>query len=261
MYFAANLSMLYSGLSVADRFAAAADDGFRYVEILAPYDESPDWYAQQLTHHDLQLVLINTPAVLPDYPVGVAAQPNGRKQFQDAMMQAATVCAATGCSAVHVMAGKTDSRYSRHEQSIILHDNLLWASARYPGLTLHLEALNKTDMPDYFYSLPEHVAQELATVGNARIGMQFDVYHVVKEGLPIVDQLDRYFSWVRHVQVAGAPGRHEPDLTQHDLLAGFEHLHALGYAGYVGLEYRPARTTSQGLAWLDPLLDKGLVRK
>lgn len=251
--------MLYSDLPVAERFAAAADDGFRYVEILAPYDEPPEWYARQLALHDLQLVLINTPAVLPDHPVGIAAQPDGRELFQDAMGQAAAVCAATRCSAVHVMAGRTDSRYSRRTQSDVLRDNLLWASARFPSLVLQLEALNTTDMPDYFYSLPEHVARELEVIDSAQAGMQFDFYHVVKEGLSIVEQLERYFPLVRHVQVAGAPDRHEPDLAQDDLLAGFESLRALGYTGFIGLEYRPARTARQGLSWLQPLLDQGLI--
>lgn len=258
---AANLSLLYSNIPVAERFAAAADDGFRYVEILAPYDESPEWYAQQLAHHELQLVLINTPAALPDYPVGIAAQPDGRELFQGAMEQAAAVCAATGCSAVHVMAGKVDSRYSRSTQSDALRDNLRWAGARFPSLVLQLEALNATDMPDYFYSVPEQVAQELTAADNARAGMQFDFYHVVKEGLSIVEQLERYFPLVRHVQVAGAPGRHEPVLSQDGLLAGFESLHALGYTGFIGLEYRPAQTARQGLSWLQPLLDKGLAQQ
>src|SRR5690554_1279461 len=102
MRLAANLSLLYSYLPVAERFAAAEVDGFRYVEILAPYDESPEWYAQQLRHHGLELVLINTPVVSSEYPVGVAAQPGSQKLFQDAMAQAASVCQATGCTAVHV---------------------------------------------------------------------------------------------------------------------------------------------------------------
>lgn len=260
MRLAANISLLYSDLPVAERFAAAARDGFRYVEILAPYDESAKWYAQQLNQHNLQLVLINTPAAPPAYPVGMAAQPQAREQFQAAMERAAEVCTATGCKAVHVMAGHAGASDARRAQSDVLKENLDWATKRYPDFVLHLEALNKTDMPDYFYSVPSQVAKELANVDSPNVGMQFDFYHVAKEGLAIEAELTRYFPVVRHVQVAGAPDRHEPVLARDNLLAGFKLLHALGYTGYVGLEYRPAQTARQGLSWVQPLLDQELVR-
>src|SRR5699024_2254963 len=104
MQLAANLTLLYADLPVTERFAAASNDGFGHVEILAPYDESPQWYARQLDLHGLELVLINTPVVSPDYPWGTAAQPAARALFRKAIEQAAAVCRATGCPAIHVMA-------------------------------------------------------------------------------------------------------------------------------------------------------------
>lgn len=258
MQLAANLSLLYSDLPVADRFAAAAADGFHYVEILLPYDHSPKWYAEQLRRNGLTLVLINTPVISPAYPVGTAAQPEAHDLFKKAMEQAAAVCQATGCTAVHVMAGKADPRYSRDAQSAALQTNLRWTNNHYPDLVLHLEALNKADVPDYFYSVPQQVAHELAIIDSPWAGMQFDFYHVVKEGLSPAEQVERFFSLVRHVQIAGAPDRHEPDLEQNDLLEGVVRLKALGYGGYMGLEYRPAQTARQGISWVQPLLDQRL---
>lgn len=260
MKLAANLSLLYADLPVAERFAAAAADGFRHVEILAPYDESPEWYARELERHGLQLILINTPAVLPEYPFGMAAQPRAGQLFRDAMEQAAAVCWATGCRAVHVMAGKLDPRYSRQTQATSLHDNLRWASDAYPELVLQLEALNRADVPDYFYHLPEQVALELAAIDRAQVGMQYDFYHVVKEGLSPVEQLERFHSLIRHVQIAGAPARHEPDLQRDGLMPGIRRLLDGGYDGYMGLEYRPAKTAKDGLSWLQPLYDDRIIQ-
>lgn len=259
MQFAANLTLLYADLPVAERFAAAAADGFRYVEILLPYDESPQWYAGQLDQHGLELVLINTPVVSPDYPLGTAAQPGAHELFQEAMHKAAAVCRATGCSVIHVMAGKADAHYSRDDQSAALHKNIRWACDTYPDLTLNLEALNRADVPDYFYYLPEQVAGELATIDRAQAGMQFDFYHVVKEGLSPADQVARFSSFVRHVQIAGAPDRHEPRLEQDGLMAGIQCLKTQGYDGYLGLEYRPAQSVRQGLSWTQGLLKQGLA--
>lgn len=262
MLLAANLSMIYAHLPVEQRFAAAARDGFRYVEILQPYDMSPAWYARQLADHGLQLVLINTPTVQPDYPMGVAAQPDAIAEFQKAMDTAAAVCQETGCSAVHVMAGKNDASHSREAQSAALRENLRWACERHPGLVLQLEALNATDVPDYYYSRPEQVAAELEALTGSRVAMQFDFYHVVKEQLHLSDELRRCFPSVAHIQIAGAPQRAEPRLEQDGLMQGLEQLHEAGYQGYIGLEYRPAAFTPLGapaLDWLSPLLERKLV--
>ena len=58
-----------------------------------------------------------------------------------------------------------------------------------------------------------------------------------------------------HVQIAGVPQRHEPDVGEVNYPAVFALLDRLGYTGWVGCEYRPARGaaaggTSAGLGWL-----------
>jgi len=60
----------------------------------------------------------------------------------------------------------------------------------------------------------------------------------------------RYADRVAHVQIADAPGRHEPGTGELDLDGYLSTLQANGYAGYVGLEYKPTTTTEESLAWL-----------
>ena len=61
---------------------------------------------------------------------------------------------------------------------------------------------------------------------------------------------------IGHVQTASAPVRHEPMTGELNDEMIFERLDALGYAGYVGCEYRPAAATLAGLGWLQRLRDK-----
>lgn len=257
MQLAANLSTLYATLPVAERFAAARHDGFHHVEILAPYDQSPQWYAGRLRDQGLALALINTPPRAPQYPAGLAAQPGAQPLFQDAMRTAAAVCDACACPAVHVMAGGRDAQFSLSEQQDVLLENLRWAAHEFPQLRLQLEALNALDRPGYFYAEPAQVAAILERLDLPRVGMQFDFYHVVKQGLDLVEQIERHYAWVVHVQVAGAPERHEPDLDRDDLMAGFRALKARAYTGKVGLEYYPRSDVAAGLGWLQPLRDDG----
>ena len=52
---------------------------------------------------------------------------------------------------------------------------------------------------------------------------------------------------IGHVQIAGAPGRHEPDQKQEiDYPHLFALLDRLGYTGWVGCEYRPRAGTLEG---------------
>ena len=55
------------------------------------------------------------------------------------------------------------------------------------------------------------------------------------------------------MQIAGFPGRNEPGGGGFDLTALFRDLDQRGYAGWVAAEYRPARATVHGLAWLNAL--------
>ncbi|HEY2112909.1 MAG TPA: TIM barrel protein, partial [Dongiaceae bacterium] len=54
---------------------------------------------------------------------------------------------------------------------------------------------------------------------------------------------------VRHIQIAGNPGRHEPDIGEINYPYLFDLIDNLGYRGWVGCEYKPAGATTAGLGW------------
>jgi hydroxypyruvate isomerase len=53
---------------------------------------------------------------------------------------------------------------------------------------------------------------------------------------------------VGHVQVADAPGRHEPGSGKIDWPAQVRLLKELGYNGPIGLEYKPSVSTRESLS-------------
>src|SRR3989344_2486856 len=75
-------------------------------------------------------------------------------------------------------------------------------------------------------------------------------------GGDVAAKLQRYLPTgrVAHIQIAGVPGRHEPDRGELNYPFLFEMLDALGYSRWVGCEYRPEADTSAGLAWRDRAL-------
>ncbi|MBC5784643.1 TIM barrel protein [Ramlibacter sp. USB13] len=260
MRLAGNLTWLYPDLPWAARFDAAARDGFRGVEILLPYDESPAWYAQQLRASGLELALFNTPVTPGAGRLGWAAVPGAEASFREAFDAARGVAAATGCRTIHVMAGHV-ADHDAADCAAALRRNLshALALAEADDLTLALEALNRDDMPGYFYARPAQVIEVLRGFASPRLRLQFDYYHCMKEGLDLAAAVRDCAPWTGHAQIAGVDGRHEPDLSQHGLEEAVASLADLGYDGWLGCEYAPRGQAAEGLAWAAPLRARGVL--
>lgn len=261
MQLAANLTWLYPDLDWADRFAAAAADGFAGAEILRPYDHAPAWYAEQLRRSGLELVLFNMPSGDGPARSGWAALPGAEDGFRRAFDEARAVADATGCRRIHVTAGDVSGHAADAWRAALL-GNLEHALRLADGedLTLTLEALNRDDKPGYAYHRPGEVVDILRRVDSPRLRLQFDYYHCAKEGLDPAAEVQAAAAWIGHAQIAGVNGRSEPDLGRPDLLEAVAMLPALGYDGWLGCEYRPRTTAAAGLGWCEPLRAAGVLR-
>jgi len=250
MRLAANLSMLYPGGPLDARMAQAVNDGFRAVEILFPYDLTPRALSAQLHRHGLELVLVNTP-LGGQLQKGVACLPGHEDEFRHGLERALDVCHHTGCRSIHVMAGTPPQEAGIDACHATLVDNLHWAAgqAAPEGVTLTLEALNRHDMPGYFYHRPAQVAEVINVVDHGNIRLQFDFYHAQRESLDLLQALVQVLPRVHHVQFARAPHGREPDLSDHTVRDALLTLLASGYTGWIGCEYNPKGDTSAGLAW------------
>jgi hydroxypyruvate isomerase len=63
--------------------------------------------------------------------------------------------------------------------------------------------------------------------------------------------IQRNLERIAHLQIADNPGRHEPGSGEINYHFLFEFLDRIGYAGWIGCEYKPAATTESGLVWLE----------
>jgi hydroxypyruvate isomerase len=259
--FAANLSMMYTEHAFLDRFAAAARDGFAAVEYLFPYAFETQALRRQLDEHGLKQVLFNAPP--GDFDAGergLACLPGREAEFRRGFLEQALPCAqALGCPRLHVMAGLAPEGADRQR----LHDtylgNLAWAAAQAAphGIDVLIEPINTRDIPRFFLNRQDEAHAVVQAVGAPNLKVQMDLYHCqIVEG-DVAMKLRQYLPTGRvgHLQVAGVPERHEPDLGElhHPYL--FALIDELGFAGHVGCEYRPKAATSAGLGWFQPYKD------
>lgn len=73
------------------------------------------------------------------------------------------------------------------------------------------------------------------------------LYHLAVNGDDLDAAIASYADRVAHVQIADAPGRHEPGTGDLDLDGYVGKLEAAGYDGWVALEYTPRTNTIDGL--------------
>jgi len=252
--FSANLTFLFTELPLLERPAAARAAGFSGIEILFPYEEPAALVAEAARLAGVSVVLMNAPP--PNWsggPRGYAAIPGGEAQFERDFGRALRFAQVLGSRHLHLMAGIAEGEVAR---TTFLR-NLRWAAESAPGQSLVIEPVNASDTPGYFLNDFHQAMDILAEVAAPNLGLLFDTYQaqMTHGDVPALWQDCR--ARVTHVQVAGVPGRHEPDRGDIDYPAFFGLLDESGYDGWVGAEYRPGGTTVEGLAWLRRALRNG----
>lgn len=256
--FAANLSMMYAEFDFLDRFAAAAEDGFKAVEYLFPYAFDRTELAQRLADQGLTQALFNGPP--GDWERGergLACLPDRVDQFRRSIVeQALPYAQALHCRHVHVMAGLAPAGADRATLRATYVANLAWAAqqAASANVQLLIEPINTRDIPGFFLNRQDEAHAVVAEVGAPNLKVQMDLYHCqIVEG-DLAMKIRHYLptGQVGHIQIAGVPERHEPDRGELNHPYLFDLLDALGYTGHVGAEYRPRAGTRAGLGWFAP---------
>jgi 2-dehydrotetronate isomerase len=245
--FAANLGYLFTERPLIERLGAAAAAGFKAVELQFPYDVAPSAVKDELARHGLVQLGVNTP-IGPEF--GLAAVPGRERDFDTAFKRALDYVVAIGGTAIHCMTGVVPVE-QRPAADTVFVKNLTRAAeaAAKKNITLLIEPINPRDRANYFLSRVEHAADVVKKVGAPNVRIQFDFYHVQIVGGDLIKRLETHFPLVGHVQIAAVPSRCEPDEGEVNYPAIFAALDRLGYAGWIGCEYRPRARTEEGLGW------------
>ncbi len=251
--FAAAVNYIFTEYAVLDRFAKAADNGFQAVEFLFPYTFDKGVLIDALQGNGLELILQNLPS--GDWEKGergIACLPDRTGEFQDGVGLAIDYASALGCRMVNCIAGRRSDRFSEDSMRKTLVDNLQFAERELgkAGIRLMVEPLNAIDHPGLFLTNTRDTLSVLDEAGG-NIGYQYDVYHMQRMEGHLAATIERYFDRIGYIQVGDNPTRHEPGTGEvnFDYLLPF--IEGLGYAGWIGCEYKPAAGTEAGLGWIE----------
>lgn len=250
--FAANLTMLFTELPFMQRFEAAAQAGFDAVEYLFPYTFEKNELTAALKTNGLVQVLHNLPA--GDWNAGergIACHPDRVVEFRKGVDHAIEYATALQCLQVNCLVGKLPAGATHQNARKTLVENLRFAARELEkaGIKLLIEPINTFDIPGFFLTRTDQALALMDEVGSNNLAIQYDVYHAQRMEGELGNTLSENLERIGHIQLADNPGRGEPGTGEINYSWLLHHIDSIGYAGWVGCEYKPHTNTLEGLGW------------
>lgn len=256
-----NCSILFTELPLLERPTAAKAAGFDAVELWWPFarpvpsDREVEALVRAVTDAGVQLVALNFAAGdMPSGDRGLVSWPARSAQFRDNIEATVGIGERLGCGAFNALYGNRIDGISAAEQDDLGAQNLALAAqaAARIGGTVLVEPLSGADRYPLrtaadVVSVIERVEQQF---GVSNVRLLADLYHLAVNGDDVDKVIAEHASRVAHVQIADAPGRAEPGTGHLPLERHLAHLEAVGYAGWVALEYQPTSASATSFDWL-----------
>ncbi|GIJ45445.1 hydroxypyruvate isomerase [Virgisporangium aliadipatigenens] len=256
--FDVNLSILFTELPLLERPAAARAAGFDAIEfwwpfpVAVPDDADVDRFVDAVAAAGVSLVGLNFFAGdLPAGDRGLLSWPGRRAEFRDSVAVAIDIAERLGCPAFNALYGNRVDGYAPAAQDELALENLTFAgeAAARIGASVLLEPLSGAPR----YPL-RRAADALAVLDRlprrTNLRLLADLYHLAVNGDDLGAVVRGLIGRIGHVQLADAPGRHEPGTGALDVRGLLTALGAAGYTGHVGLEYVPSVSTVDSFGWL-----------
>jgi hydroxypyruvate isomerase len=260
---AANLSLLFADVPFIDRFGEAARNGFEAVEFWWPPQEAIDEIPATVKDHGLEVALFNFYAGdMAAGDRGLLSDPQRHGEFRANVPVALELASQVACPRLNALVGTAIDGIDPVDQRELAIDNVRWAAdqARARGVTIMVEAVNTFENGPYLLSTTDQALAFVDEVGRENVALQYDAYHMQRMEGNITAMLRTHLSRIGHIQIADSPDRGEPGTGELDYGFVLREVERLGYAGYVGLEYKPAGgpgATVEGLTWRDHTLGAG----
>jgi len=254
MKFSSSVNFLFGELPFLERFQAAANAGFSGVEIQF-LEASCSECAAAAAAADISVVLLNVDmGDLLSGGAGLSGVPGREEAFLDAVSQAISAAKEMQARYIHLGPSRVPAEQSRELCLEVFKRNLdtILESGLMKGskAKLLIEPMNGIDMPDALFTDVSEVAELIRERCSPHVGMQFDIYHVSKNGGDVAELFANNFDVIEHVQFSDLPNRTEPGSGSLDFNEIFSTLTASGYQGWFGAEYFPSKPTLETLDWL-----------
>jgi hydroxypyruvate isomerase len=260
-----NCSLIFSELPLLERPAAARAAGFDAIEFWWPWtmpvppDPEVEAFEAAIRDAGVQLIGLNFFAGdLAGPDCGVASLPERADEFRANVDVVAAIGRDLGVRRFNALFGNRVETSTPDVQDDVGVESLASAAralAAIDGVVMVEAVSGPKPYPLRTAADAMSIVERVRVEGALEnVGFLADFFHLSNNGEDVDDVIDRYGSEFAHLQIADAPGRHEPGSGSLDLAGLVARARAKGYDGWVGLEYVPSVASSDSFAWL--LLDE-----
>ena len=244
---------MYAELPFLERFQAAKDDGFDFVEFWSWTDKDLDAVRAAAEkagvgvsgfNGDAELSLID-PARREDYLAFLRRSVEAAKKVGARSLTIHSNGLGDGGAVIDRYEGLSDT-----VKLCAMYGTLLECAklAEASGVLMNLEPLNvTTDHAGNFLQTTRMAAELTRLIGSPKLKVLYDVYHMQLNEGSLCGNIRAYGDQFGHVHVADAPGRHEPGTGEIEYHRVFSCLEEIGYQGLIGFELIPETTTEKAV--------------
>lgn len=244
---------LYSELPFLDRFRAAKEDGFEFVEFWGWTDKNLDAVKAAAESAGIGIAGFNGDAELS------LIDPRQKEAYLDFLRRSVEAAKKVGARSVTIHSnglgngGIVINRCEELSDTVKLcamFDTLKECAgiAESSGISMNLEPLNiMTDHAGSFLQTTRMAAEMTRLIGSPKLKVLYDVYHMQLNEGSICRSIRAYGDQFGHIHVADAPGRHEPGTGEINYPNVIACLEESGYTGLVGFELIPETTTAEAV--------------
>ena len=248
-----NLQFLFNEYDVIDRYKKAAELGFKFVELQNPYNIDLDELKPLINDLGLKQVLVNVD-VLDDSTgeTNIALNPSKKDVFKSRIDNSIKYCDELDVNVINCIPGPKIQDLESSIQYDTFVENLIYAAPLFESCNtkLLMEPINIYDQPGFFINNSTDGAKVVRDVDHNNFGLQYDVYHMQLMEGNLMNNIKKYISIIGHFQIADVIGRNEPGTGEINYHTIFKHIDDLGYDGFIGAEYKPLKSTEEGLEWI-----------
>ena len=240
---------MYAEIPFLDRFQAAKDDGFDYVEFWSWTDKDLDAVKAAAEKAGIGISGFNGDA---DYSL---VDPTHKEKYLEFLKKSVAAAQKIGAKSVTIHSnalgdgGIVVNHYDDLSDTVKLcsmYDMLLDCAkiAEQSDIQMNLEGLNiTTDHVGNFLKNTQMAAEIIRLIGSPKLRILYDAYHMQLNEGKICDTIRAYIDTIGHIHIADAPGRHEPgtgEICYKNVMNVLKELH---YTGIVGCELFPKTDT------------------
>lgn len=254
--FSANLSLMFPERPLIERIAAARAAGFAAIEVQFPYEIPVDDLDRARRAAGVEWVLLNIPC--GDFARGergLGALPDRVDEFRAGVELTRRYAERLGATRINLLAGIVDAQVDRARCRDTLIDNIRYATRALGeiGAVVCVEPINSRDSPGFFVNRSDETIALLDAAAAPGSALLYDLYHMQRMEGDLIPTLTRLKDLIGHIQFSDVPGRREPGQGEINFANVFAAIDRIGYAGWVGAEYRPSTpATEDSLAWFAP---------